>query len=72
MTTKRNVDYEGKNIDYEESKNKMLEQIKLRKAYDSNIEKILHNSTGEWTSLYTHPKLMGNYFWKDGDTVHTR
>ena len=26
---------------------------------------------GDFNTLYTHPKLMGHYYWKD-DSLHTR
>lgn len=41
----------------------------LRKQCEENIQKIM--TKGDFTTLYTHPKLMGHYFWKD-DQIHTR
>lgn len=41
------------------------------RMHDTNIEKILLQNRTEWTSLYTHPKLMSQYYWKD-DFVNTR
>lgn len=43
----------------------------MRTEVNNNISKIIRENQGEWTSLYTHPKLMGHYFWKD-DTIVTR
>ena len=40
------------------------------RVHDQNIEKILANNKHDWTSLYSHPKLMGQYYWKD-DSIHT-
>ncbi len=40
------------------------------RQHDANIEKILSNNKHDWTSLYSHPKLMGQYYWKD-DTIYT-
>ena len=40
------------------------------RQHDMNIERILNNPKNDWTSLYSHPKLMGQYYWKD-DTIHT-
>ena len=48
-----------------------MEFKKGAKMHDSNIEKILLGNRAEWTSLYTHPKLMSQYYWKD-DQIHTR
>ena len=41
------------------------------RMHDTNIEKILLQNRAEWTSLYTHPKLMSQYYWKD-DKILTR
>jgi hypothetical protein len=33
---------------------------------DSQIEEILETSKGmKWETLFTHPKLMSAYYWKD-------
>ena len=40
------------------------------RQHDANIEKILANNKNDWSSLYSHPKLMGQYYWKD-DMIHT-
>lgn len=40
------------------------------RQHDVNIEKILANNKNDWSSLYSHPKLMGQYYWKD-DSIHT-
>ena len=41
----------------------------LSKQCEDNIYQIMKK--GDFTTLYTHPKLMGHYFWKD-DMIHTR
>jgi hypothetical protein len=43
--------------------------MKNRVNYDRNIENILASNKGEWSSLYSHPKLMNMYYWKDNDNV---
>ena len=40
------------------------------RKYNKNIGNILANDNHDWSSLYTHPKLMGQYYWKD-DMIHT-
>ena len=44
--------------------------VKGARQHDNNIEKILSGNTNDWSSLYSHPKLMGQYYWKD-DAIHT-
>ena len=49
---------------------KMRMFVKGARQHDNNIEKILSGNTNDWSSLYSHPKLMGQYYWKD-DAIHT-
>ena len=44
--------------------------VKGARQHDSNIEKILTSNKNDWSCLYSHPKLMGQYYWKD-DSIHT-
>jgi hypothetical protein len=57
--------------DEEKAASRLNEFKRGARMHDTNIEKILLQSRAEWTSLYTHPKLMGQYYWKD-DQIHTR
>ena len=41
------------------------ESLRHRAHHDKNIEQILKSKEVEWNSLYTHPKLMNMYYWKD-------
>lgn len=52
------------------SDEKMRQYYRGARQHDANIEKILATNKGNWTSLYSHPKLMGQYYWKD-DRIHT-
>lgn len=48
---------------------KTQESVEVRKQCENNITQIM--ATGDFTTLYTHPKLMGHYYWKD-EFLHTR
>ena len=43
------------------------------KQHDTNISEVLDNqqTSCDWQSLFTHPKLMKSYFWKD-QRVYTK
>lgn len=49
---------------------RMRQYVAGARNHDQNIERILANNKHDWSSLYSHPKLMGQYYWKD-DTIHT-
>lgn len=57
--------------DQEKAASRLKQFQKGARIHDSNIEKILLQNRTEWTSLYTHPKLMSQYYWKD-DKILTR
>ena len=48
----------------------MVKYQRGARQHDQNIERILANPKNDWSSLYSHPKLMGQYYWKD-DKIHT-
>jgi len=48
----------------------MRKFVKGARQHDENIERILTSNQNDWSSLYSHPKLMGQYYWKD-DSIHT-
>jgi hypothetical protein len=48
----------------------MLQYKRGARQHDENIERILASNKNGWSSLYSHPKLMGHYYWKD-DAIHT-
>ena len=48
----------------------MRQFVRGARQHDANIEKILSTNKNDWSSLYSHPKLMGQYYWKD-DGIHT-
>ena len=48
-----------------------IKGVRARRQCNDKIEQILSEGRNEWTTLYTHPKLMGHYYWKD-DSIHTR
>jgi hypothetical protein len=52
-----------------QDKQKALLLLLERKKCEDNIQQIM--ATGDFTTLYTHPKLMGHYYWKD-DMLQTR
>ena len=58
-------------IDEAKAASRLNEFKKGARMHDTNIEKILLQNRAEWTSLYTHPKLMSQYYWKD-DKILTR
>ena len=49
---------------------KMKQYKQGARKHDEAIQKILANNNFDWSSLYSHPKLMGQYYWKD-DSIHT-
>lgn len=49
---------------------RMRKFVQGARQHDENIEKILATNKNDWSSLYSHPKLMGQYYWKD-DAINT-
>jgi len=56
-----------KYLTFEVDKNLINRYTPKLKEHDKNIVKVLDNlgTKCDWQSLFTHPKLMKSYFWKD-------